>query len=107
MVGGTDTANVVANVSSTGIEIYGLLDVSGNASVGNILTDGYYYANGAPVDFQQPAGSNTEIQYNFNSDFGASANLTYDQAQTYFQVGTATTEHSNRHAYCNWNNHRR
>lgn len=87
MVGGTDTANVVANVSSTGIEIYGLLDVSGNASVGNILTDGYYYANGSPVDFQQPAGSNTEIQYNFNSDFGASANLTYDQATNIFQVG--------------------
>jgi cytoskeletal protein CcmA (bactofilin family) len=87
MVGGTDTANVVANVSSTGIEIYGLLDVSGNASVGNILTDGYYYANGAPVDFQQPAGANTEIQYNFNSDFGASANLTYNQATNIFQVG--------------------
>jgi filamentous hemagglutinin len=87
MVGGTDTANVVANVSSTGIEIYGLLDVSGNASVGNILTDGYYYANGAPVDFQQPAGSNTQIQYNFNSDFGASANLTYDQVTNIFQVG--------------------
>jgi len=87
MVGGTDTANVVANVSNIGLEVFGLIKTAGNAEVGNILTDGYYYANGAPVDFQQPAGANTQIQYNFDSDFGASANLTYDQATNTFQVG--------------------
>jgi hypothetical protein len=62
-------------------------NVTGNAAVGNILTDGYYYANGAPIDLQQPAGANTQIQYNFNGDFGASANLTYDQITGIFQVG--------------------
>ncbi len=78
--------NIISNGSISGIT----LTITGNAAVGNILTDGYYYANGAPVDFQQPAGSNTQIQYNLNSDFGASANLTYDQATNIFQVGYGT-----------------
>lgn len=56
----------------------GTANITGNTSVGGILTDNYYYANGAPVDFQQPAGSNTQIQFNDNDDFGASANLTFD-----------------------------
>lgn len=29
----------------------GTLSVSGNVSTGNILTDGYYYANGSPLNF--------------------------------------------------------
>ena len=62
-------------------------NITGNTAVGNILTNGYYYANGAPIDLQEPAGANTQIQYNFNSNFGASANLTFDQATGTFQVG--------------------
>jgi hypothetical protein len=82
------TGNVTgANVISNGMIQASTANVTGNAAVGNILTDGYYYANGAPIDLQQPAGANTQIQYNFNSDFGASANLTYDQNTGIFQVG--------------------
>ncbi len=82
------TGNITGGNLISNSGIYGsTLDITGNAAVGNILTDGYYYANGAPVDFQQPAGANTQIQYNFNSDFGASANLTYDQATGILQVG--------------------
>jgi hypothetical protein len=67
-----------------------LLTLSGNANVGGILTDNYYYSNGAPVDFEQPAGSNTQIQFNDNNDFGASANLTFDSANSVLTVnGTA------------------
>ena len=58
----------------------GTANITGNTSVGAILTDNYYYANGSPVDFQQPAGSNTQLQFNDNNDFGASANLTFDFA---------------------------
>ena len=65
---------VTGNVSSNNI------NVTANAVVGKIYTDNYYYANGSPVDFQQPAGSNTQIQYNLNNDFGASGNLTFDQS---------------------------
>jgi len=83
-VGGNVTGG---NIVSNGIIQASTANVTGNAAVGNILTNGYYYANGAPIDLQQPAGANTQIQYNFNSDFGASANLTYDQNTGIFQVG--------------------
>lgn len=53
-------------------------NTTGNVVAGNVLTDNYLYANGAPVDFQQAAGSNGEIQFNLNNDFGASANLSWD-----------------------------
>jgi hypothetical protein len=66
----------------------GTANITGNTSVGAILTDNYYYANGSPVDFQQPAGSNTQLQFNDNNDFGASANLTFDFAtQTLAVIG--------------------
>jgi hypothetical protein len=63
-----------------------LLTLSGNANVGGILTDNYYYSNGAPVDFEQPAGSNTQLQFNDNNSFGASANLTFDSANNVLTV---------------------
>ena len=56
----TTTANLTGNISSYGI-----------------LTDNYFYANGSPVDFQQAAGGNGEIQYNSNNDFAANANFTF------------------------------
>jgi hypothetical protein len=62
------------------------LTVAGNIDVAGILTDNYYYANGAPVDFQQPAGSNTQIQYNDNGDFGASANFVFDFANSQLEL---------------------
>ena len=68
------TGNITGGNLSTG----GNLFVTGNANVGGILTDNYYYANGAPLDFQQPAGSNTQLQFNDNNNFGATANLTFN-----------------------------
>ena len=53
-------------------------NTTGNVVAGNVLTNNYLYANGQPVDFQQAAGSNGQIQFNLNNDFGASANLTWD-----------------------------
>jgi len=72
---GIETTN-----NAEGIFTTGYLNVSGNATVGGVVTDNYYYANGAPLDFQRPAGSNNQIQFNDNEDFGASANLTFDPA---------------------------
>ena len=82
-LGNITGGNLISNAGILGVTA----NITGNTAVGNILTDGYYYANGAPIDLQQPAGANTQIQYNFNSDFGASANLTYDQSTGIFQVG--------------------
>jgi hypothetical protein len=56
-----------------------LLTVQGNVAAGNILTDNLLYANGNPWDLQQTAGSNTQLQFNDDGDFGASANLTFNK----------------------------
>ena len=63
----------------------GNLSVPGNLNVPNanvvtsgIKTDNIYYANGTAWTFgQDPAGSNTQIQFNNNGNFDASANLTF------------------------------
>jgi hypothetical protein len=68
------TASVTGNISGNNVSIANI------AAVGSLRTDNYQYANGAPVDFQQPAGANTEVQFNLNNDFGASANFTYNSA---------------------------
>jgi hypothetical protein len=65
-------------VTGTGANVNGYLSVSGNVSTLGIKTDNYYYANGQPLDMQQAAGSNSQIQFNNNNDFGASANFTFD-----------------------------
>jgi filamentous hemagglutinin len=80
--GNVSGANIVA---SNGV--YGnTANITGNAAVGGILTDNYYYANGSPVDFQQAAGSNTQIQFNDNNNFGASANFTFDSATNVLSI---------------------
>jgi hypothetical protein len=66
-----DAANsllTVTNISSTG-----------NVSAGNLKTDNLQYANGSPYVFTtNAAGSNTQIQFNNNNAFAASANLTFN-----------------------------
>ena len=78
-------ANIVV-VTGTGANVNGYLSVSGNVSTLGIKTDNYYYANGQPLDMQQAAGSNTQIQFNNQNDFGASANLTFDSANSLLAI---------------------
>jgi len=68
------TSNLTVNLELSG----NTANFTGNIAPLGILTDNYYYANGSPVDFQQAAGSNNEIQFNSDDDFSASANLTFD-----------------------------
>ena len=94
---GSATANGIlfANAASYAITDTDLtwdgtvLTVTGNLSAGNILSNNYLYANGSPIDFQQPAGSTGQIQYNDNGNFGASSNFTFDSANVILSVGTA------------------
>ena len=78
LVAGTVYTNAQPNITSLGT--LSNVSVTGNVTTGGILTDNYYYANGSPVDFQQAAGSNTQVQFNDNNDFGASANFTFNTA---------------------------
>ena len=92
------TSNVTSNNSTVNLQLTGnTANFSGNVSVSGIKTDNYYYSNGSPVDFQQPAGSNTQIQYNSNNDFGASANFTFDSSTNTLTV-TGTILGSNIYA---------
>ena len=75
-ISGNLTTATQANITSVGTLT--AVSISGNVTTGGILTDNYYYANGAPLDFQQPAGSNTQVQYNDNNNFGASANFVFN-----------------------------
>lgn len=60
----SDGANVTGNVSATGVK-----------------TNNLYYANGTAWNLgQDPSGSNTQVQFNNNGNFGASANFTFDTA---------------------------
>jgi hypothetical protein len=70
--------NTSGQLVATGNVNGGNLISVGNAVVNAILTDNYYYANGTPLDMQQPAGANTEIQFNLDGDFGASNKFTWN-----------------------------
>ena len=70
-----------SNVTLTG----NLLISNANASWG-VLTNNLFYANGVPWDLQEAAGSNTQIQFNNNNNFGASANFTFDTATNLLTV---------------------
>ena len=93
--GGTSTlttaniqyAIVTQNLTATGANFSGIV------SVNRIQTDNYYWANGVPAQFQansgsavNPAGSNTQIQFNAANAFGASAQLTFNQASNTLSV---------------------
>jgi hypothetical protein len=74
-IGGTGN---IAVFSTAGANITGILNVTGNAIVGNILTDGYYYANGAP--FSGGSGFTTFITGTGNLTAASNANVTFNAA---------------------------
>jgi hypothetical protein len=63
-----------------------VLTVTGNVAATRVLTDNLLYANGTAWDLQQAAGSNTQIQFNNNNDFGASSNFTFNSATNVLTV---------------------
>ena len=76
------SGNVLSALNSTSN-----ITTSANIAAGGLLTDGLYHANGTPWDFQQPAGANTEIQYNDGAGgFGASANFTFNDGTQLLSV---------------------
>ena len=77
LISGTVYTNAQPNITSVGT--LSSLSVTANVSAGNVLTNSLLYANGSPWDLGgTPAGSNTQIQFNNDNEFGASANLTFD-----------------------------
>ena len=56
-----------------------VMTVTGNVAATRVLTDNLLYANGVAYDFQQPAGSNTQVIFNDDGDFGADTNFTFNK----------------------------
>ena len=72
---GETPANII--LSNGYITTNGATFTANIAALG-VLTDNLYYANGVPWDLQEPAGSNTQVQFNDDQQFGASTNFTFD-----------------------------
>lgn len=86
-VGGFSVGEIPANIilangdiTASNATFEGNILVSNATSSWGILTDNLYYSNGAPWDLQEAAGSNSQVQFNDNDNFGASANFTFDTA---------------------------
>jgi len=86
IMGVSGNANVF-NVSGLGV-----VNTSGNVVSSGIKTDNYYYANGVSIVFgESAAGTNTQVQFNDNGEFGATANLIFNDAtQTLSSLGKIT-----------------
>jgi len=90
----TVTGNITSANASLGnlvtanyVSVSSNVDVINTANVGNLRTDHLLYSNGSPWDLGgNPAGNNTQIQFNDNSEFGASANLTFNNATNLLTV---------------------
>jgi len=75
-----NVATTVSGVANIFVVNTAGANLLGNLTAGGIKTDNLYYANGNPWDLQEAAGSNTQIQFNNNNNFGASANFTFSTA---------------------------
>ena len=77
------TGNITGgNLLTTGLISSNVLSATGNAYVGAILTNNYYYANGVVFGGGgggTPGGANTQIQFNDNGAFAATAGLTFNK----------------------------
>ena len=77
------------------------LDTAGNYTfntlTANIKTDNLMYANGSPYVFSgNPAGSNTQVQFNDANSFGASAAFTFNKSSNVLTIsGNLTSTNAN------------
>ena len=66
-----DDAAIAGDANFTFNKDTDVLTVTGNVAATRVLTDNLLYANGVAWDLQQPAGSNTQVIFNDEGDFGA------------------------------------
>lgn len=68
----------VVNSGTISVNLPNSASFTGTVTAGNVRTDNLQYANGAPWDLQEAAGTNNQIQFNLGNNFAASSNLTFD-----------------------------
>ena len=64
-------------VDSNGNVVSNFLNLSGNVAAGYIYSDNYRFANGQPFS-ASAGGSNTQLQFNNNGQFGGIPNVTWN-----------------------------
>lgn len=84
-------AMTVANTANVMVVTTAGANLIGNLTTDGIKTNNLYYANGTAWNFgQDPGGSNTQIQFNDQGNFDASANFTFNKNNNLLTVtGTA------------------
>lgn len=76
----TGSTNITGNAFITGTTtLAGNVGILGNTTTGGILTNNYYWANGAPINFGATAGSNTQVIYNNSGNAAGSTAFTFNQ----------------------------
>lgn len=82
-----NVATTIAGVANIFVVTSAGANLTGNLTTTGIKTDNLLYANGNPWDLGgNPGGSNTQIQFNDASEFGGSANFTFDKATNNLSV---------------------
>jgi len=69
--------------------------ISGNVVTFGIYTDHYYYANGTPLDFQMPAGSDFQLQFGNAGNFDSTPRLVWNPVTNTLEVGGKITASGN------------
>jgi hypothetical protein len=77
LVAGTVYTNAQPNITSVGT--LSSLNVTNSVTAGNIKTNNLLYSNGTAWSFMTVAGSDTQVQFNDGSAFGASSGLTFNK----------------------------
>ena len=92
-----NVATTVAGTANVMVVTTAGANLTGNLTTDGIKTNNLYYANGTAWNFgQDPGGSNTQIQFNDQGNFDASANLTFDKVTNLLTLsGTANVTNLN------------
>ena len=67
----------IAVVDSNGNVVTNFNNLSGNVSANKVYANSYYFANGAQL-LTPPGGTNTQLQFNNNGNFGGVPNATWN-----------------------------
>lgn len=73
-------------VDANGNIVTNVVSPLGNVTANRVYANYYYFANGSPFT-SDPAGTNTQVQFNNNGVFGGSANFTFDSFTQTVGVG--------------------
>ena len=97
VTGLTQVANLNTNKITTGSNtipgnitgawsLNGSLTSNGNVTSLGVISGNYRYANGQLINFDQAAGSNSQVQYNLNGNLAASSKLTFNDSGALLNV---------------------